>query len=549
MDPDIDRLKQHLEDGYIITSISMSFDALPEYSHEAQIELKKGEVVKNIKSSTTEFLEYINHFKPVKDQYDNQEFVYIEDLARFNKIAKESGKKPLLKDRHKLKISGRTFSNGILTQVINPSELKKPIGYAIFWLSLKQNPDFNKVDFKDWIDVFDLNDKLIFRGLIKNYDYSESYGIITIQDISLKLQNEKISAEFHNMDREALALLSLSSGINPEGIPFNKTERNFIVIVPIQNLITDENFIIGNVEFYQNFTTMDDSLIRKSGTGRNDILWNGNFPRAKTIVKASTFFEAIIKGYDAISRALDVISLRTDLSFPSIMIGKSEHDFRFSYYKYLSRVKITKLIYCREMDSKSYTFFNMESIRENILSMNVDSQKFFSEVILLFGDLITKGELSREENNILQVLHWLRRSLQEGTDKDKFLGLWIAFEFLIAGEEHEKLFSDDEKTKLKALIEETDITIVKKEVIKSKINMLNDMPLLEKFKQQRERLNIDFSSDELDILSKMRVKRTDIIHGKRDILVNDEELNKMRTILEKLLIGKINKNTVNHCQN
>jgi len=70
--------------------------------------------------------------------------------------------------------------------------------------------------------------------------------------------------------------------------------------------------------------------------------------------------------------------------------------------------------------------------------------------------------------------------------------------------------------------------------------MLNDSPLMEKFNQLMQKLGIRFSEEELVTFKKMRDKRTNLIHGKGDISINDNELKKMRTILEKLFIAKIN---------
>jgi hypothetical protein len=60
---------------------------------------------------------------------------------------------------------------------------------------------------------------------------------------------------------------------------------------------------------------------------------------------------------------------------------------------------------------------------------------------ILCDDLLQKNSLSPKEKNLLQVLHWLRKAIQEGNNKDKFLDLWIAFELLISGEKSKKRFN------------------------------------------------------------------------------------------------------------
>lgn len=79
-----------------------------------------------------------------------------------------------------------------------------------------------------------------------------------------------------------------------------------------------------------------------------------------------------------------------------------------------------------------------------------------------------------------------------------------------------------------------------KNALVSKTNMINESPLMEKFNQLIQKLGISFSDYEISTLKEMRKKRTNLIHGTGDISISDDELSKMRTILEKMFIGKIN---------
>lgn len=224
----------------------------------------------------------------------------------------------------------------------------------------------------------------------------------------------------------------------------------------------------------------------------------------------------------------------------NLKINGDLKSFTFSYYKHLSKVKIPTWVYCREKNSQSHTFYNIESVRENTLSLEVEPQKFFEEINGLCSDLISKNNLTQEENNFVQVFHWLRRSIQEGNKKDKLIDLWTAFEFLISDVKSATVFTPNDKSKLIKIISETDFNDRQKNAINSKIDMLNDSPLMEKFDSLRDVLGIDFSDAELKILKNTRNKRNDLIHGQKDVLIEDNELNKMRTIIEKILIGKIN---------
>jgi hypothetical protein len=546
MDANVEKTKKLLENGYKIVRIELKFqkqagqDVL-----ENIVTLKKDVNTKIIHSvNSPEYFDFVSHFKQVKDRYDSIEFIYVEDLGNYNRMMENQANRQVLQDHHKLKISGWEFSQGILTLNFKPSGPGNRIGLADFWIDLNKNPNFKEVDFKDEIEVYDRDNKLVFKGYVKNYENSVNTGFLSIQDLSLKMEHEKIAVEFIGMsptDCVGLLTESVGFGFVPHGVPYKTNERNFIIIMPVQNLIIDQNFKIGNVEFYQKFDSLDDSLIRKSNNGRQNPLWNGNLPRARIEVEAKQFFEAITKGYTAISKAIDVAALRTDMSFPSVTINDTQKNFGFSYYRHLSRVKVPTWVYCREKDSQAHTFFNVESIIENILSLAIDPENYFTEINELYSDLIVKDNLTEDENNILQVLHWLRKSIQEGNNIDKFLSWWVAFEFLISGTKTKKLFTPSEISSLVKEVDATEFPDEKKEAIKSKLRMLNDSPLMEKFNHLRNALEVNFTDWELGILKTAREKRTDLIHGKKDVVIKDDELNKMRTILEKMLIKKVGK--------
>lgn len=72
-----------------------------------------------------------------------------------------------------------------------------------------------------------------------------------------------------------------------------------------------------------------------------------------------------------------------------------------------------------------------------------------------------------------------------------------------------------------------------------RINQLNEPPQMAIFNYLINTLGVNFTNAELKVLSEARKKRTEMIHGKKDPEIKAEELNKMRTILEKVLIKKI----------
>lgn len=418
MDENVEKMKSLLEEGYRITSHKVS------YNHnrgnpisEDKIKLKKGENEENIVSTNSkEFYDYIVHFKKVRNEFDNDEFIYIEDLGSYNKLIEKRGRADrATNNTNILEIGGDKFSEGVLTVHLDPSAPKKPKGFAEFWINLEKNPNIKKSDLTDEVKIYDLENNLIMRGFIRNTQISENTLFLVIQDSSLKLENKKMSLEMGGgiSPEEQLAFVTEYSGLKSHfhGISINTLEREFEIIIPVVNLITDDEFKIGDVVFYQKFDTSNDSILRKSSFARSENSWNGNFPRAKVTVKANSFYQATYRGYNQVAKAVDIISLRNDFSLSSFNAGGEEKQINFSYYKNLAQVKISPWIYCRQKNTQSYIIYNSESKNANILALQHDPQDFFDGINDLCSELISKDNLSQKEKNLLQSLHWLRRSI------------------------------------------------------------------------------------------------------------------------------------------
>ena len=197
MDENVENMKKLLEDGYVISSRQMNFQKKDRGNIMTDtIILKKENDEKTIVSTNSaEFFNYIKHFKKIINKHDNGEFVYIEDLEQYNKNIPKQPDSSVLRDHHKLRISGYEFNEGIMTIFFNPSGPKNSKGLAEFWIDLEKNNDFLNVDLKDELEVYDLSDKLIFRGYVKNYESSDKTAFVLVQDMSLKMEHEKVSAE------------------------------------------------------------------------------------------------------------------------------------------------------------------------------------------------------------------------------------------------------------------------------------------------------------------------------------------------------------------
>jgi hypothetical protein len=78
-----------------------------------------------------------------------------------------------------------------------------------------------------------------------------------------------------------------------------------------------------------------------------------------------------------------------------------------------------------------------------------------------------------------------------------------------------------------------------KEILFKKLDMVNDVPLMQKIEIMEQAFEIELTTEEQGLLRSTRDKRNYLIHGNKDIDVTENELNKLRSIIELLLIGKI----------
>ena len=157
----------------------------------------------------------------------------------------------------------------------------------------------------------------------------------------------------------------------------------------------------------------------------------------------------------------------------------------------------------------------------------------------MFDHLMTKDDNTQEEKNLLYALHWLRMAIQSKDNKDKLLDLWTEMEFLMAKKKIKNLFSNFEIERINNLIEsQQDLKPKQKEVLSNKLKMLNDPPLMEKIERTLIDHRTSLTEEENVLLRMTRTKRNNLIHGREDVEVGDKELNKLRSIIELILLSK-----------
>jgi len=540
------RLNNLLEEGFSITEIAFHFE---KGVLSTTVKLAKGKQQEEIVSvNESAFFKHINHFKRVRDAYGNDSFKHFENIEEYNRLV---GKLPVLQGpesrAHYIKAGDRVLDKDIIIDFLQKPGPGVQVAKAQFGIVISSNPDFENVDLRDEVSILLKNtNEIVFKGHVIEVAYGEDFARFVCQVGPRKFGMEKISFEYMNVPHvDMLYFLAKVGGLTPQiGPPLkpNLTSREFVVIVPVQNLIIADSFSVGGVEFYPLHVTHDDFIIRKSKTGRADPDWVVDFPRARCVVKSTNWFDAMMEGYDKISRAIDWIAFRTDLTLPMIREGERKRLVYFNKIKHFSRVKIPTKVYCREKGSEHTCFFDLSAVVESTLCLEHDPEEFFLPTKKLFEPVFMKKEsdLNLEEKSVLFSLRWLRRAIQLGDNKDKLLDLWNALEFTIGGVQPTKRFSDDEIKKISEFVDQLGLKEKQAEILTKKVGELNDAPLRERIKMFLEESKVSLTQSEWSTIGKTRTKRNNIIHGLKDEPVLDEEVEKLRSLIEKMLLAKIN---------
>ena len=543
----VQKLKNLIKEGYKIHSKSLSVENANKENQVAKVEIllvhgkeKKIMAVEN----DDEFTNFSFHFKPFEDSYGNPIFRYVEDLDAYNKeVEKQSkmGKPP--KKNYETSIGGRKLIEPFLFHLIKAGP-GQPLGEANFDIKISKNNHFKDLDFRDPAIVkdFDLSE-VVFTGQVHKVLYDADTARFICRGGPASLHIQKLKVEFINFSRvEALNFLTESAGIKSNfhsGPKPNFKKRLFTIMCPLLNLKIPNTFTIGDVTFYYSEHNDDDKIIESSDTCKRNAKWDKNNVRAKTVVEATSFLKAIQIGHRKISQIVDWIRLRVDISFPYYQRNTHINPLSFNFQKQYSRFELTTQIYCRENNTKSACIYDLNVKIGHPLVFQYDPEGYFAGIYKKFKHMLSKSqqEMSKKELRIVSSLHWLSLAINSNKSMDKLLYLWTALEFILSESKLEKKFNGRDREEIMGKIKELNLNNEQLEIIKAKIEQLNNPPLMVTIQNELDKNKIKLERDELEVLKKMRKLRNDVIHGKAIDEIGDEDIGKFISIVERLLVS------------
>jgi len=149
--------------------------------------------------------------------------------------------------------------------------------------------------------------------------------------------------------------------------------------------------------------------------------------------------------------------------------------------------------------------------------------------------------LSDIERALLDGCHWLRLGMFASDRTERIIFLNSALEFVTAEISAKKVFEKEKIKEIKNTFSTVSLENTQKEILENSIDSLNNAPLFERIKQFCESENIVITNEEWDLIHSARKKRNEIIHGKKDVQVTTDELEKLQSLIEKILTNRLEK--------
>jgi len=507
--------------------------------------LEKGNETTFVESQNdAEFFEYIHHFERFKDEFGNYQFMYVEDINGYKHKIEELIKQGTVPKRpYQITIGEFIIGSPFLYYLVIPRYGGAHLGQAYFFVNIVKNPDFLKIDYRDpvkikWLD----SNELAFNGYAHEVNVSENSALFLCTGGPRRISESRLNSELIGLTpQDAIYFTASSANMNMvfDGGPKPLlVKRAFTVIFPVSGLNLPSEFTIENVLFTNNINRFLNDRIKGSQTIRN-YPWKVATSFAVVQVIAEHYKESFTKAEEVAKRAVDWIQFRTDISLPSITDeGKT---IMLSYNMSKAFSKCSVILYGLAIDSATNgSIFNLLNVQSgHPLVFHHSPQDFFDPLIPTLDKLSHLNlRYSESVQPLYETLSWLMQSFEVESLVDNLLQLWIAFEFICTNEKGTKLVADTSIDASVIAVQSLNLPEADKSALVESVKRVNDPPLMVKWQALLRRLNVLLTTEEQQLIRKLRTERNNLIHGKKSCKLTIDDLDKFRSILERIFIKK-----------
>lgn len=439
-----------------------------------------------------------------------------------------------------------------IIELVESSPPLEPIGRITFIVRINNNK-LKELDLKDELRVY-TNDRTILMGYVDELFYSEFFAVFRCEGYKRAFRSTKLSVEFlpnlYEIPFKAFWFIARLFN-EPENIRMdekmivqaNFVDRNYIIIMPIKNLELNQPVQVLDVSFMNSMIPEEDSIIKLSNTYKFDKDWSAEIPKARVTIRADNFYEALMKGYKRILAIIDFICFRNDLSFAYYQDTKI---MEFKNSLFFSRLEPTMKIFCKESESNHAMLYDLKPKDRTVWKSNDLPSDYFLPLKDFEKFYNSQTKLGEQQNTIILSIQWLALSIHSDNPIVKLINSWNSLEFALSGITFTPIFSNDDVKILEKHMDillnklnedgEVNFSIKQMEAFKSKLNYLNDSPVMEKIRIFLNDHQIPFDENEMRLIKESRRKRNHIQHRKMNMKIKEEELEKLRSLTEKILL-------------
>ncbi len=538
------KLKELLKNGWRISSHSLSFSATAN-EEKVHIVLEK-EGVKTFMEVVNdgEFTEFTLHFEKFEDDFGNYEFIYVEDIKEYKAKLEEFTKKGSVPNRpYKITIGEVELNGAYLYYLVLPGYGRAHVGAANFFVRLDQNPEFHRVDFRDEVKiVWTDNEQVAFRGFPHEVYVSESSAMLLCYGGTRRFFQSRVACEFVGITPEdAIYFLAISGGLNPQfdgPAQPTLTRRNFKVIFPIGDLVIPTDFSVEQVVFIKDVQKVLSERIKRATTLSKDP-WSAASVFASVDVEAEHYFEALVKAEKIVKRAVDWIQFRTDITLPCFIDNGKNIMLSYNLSKSFSKCYLIPYGLAIDLKTNGAVFHLLTVQSGHQLVFKHGTDEFFEPLSSIWEKLSQiYNQNSESVQPLYEALSWLMQTFEVESVVDNLLQLWVAMEFICSKEKVPELVRRESINNSISSIKSLGLPPTEEEALIQTILQVNSPPLMAKWNHLLERLGIELTKKEEQLISKLRNERNSITHGKELCKLKIEDIEKFRSVLERVFLRK-----------
>lgn len=341
-------------------------------------------------------------------------------------------------------------------------------------------------------------------------------------------------------------IISSAGLYNSVAIPedYLKQQKWYTVVIPLMGLQLSEEFGLGGVEF-----------CNKQNIEINRVLeFDSRFTEFETYalvhINDVKMHSAFLAAKRQIDQAIDLLVnlLKDDSVFSVHSIGKFLSERNIDFFE--KRVILSSLTYIESPQMNARLSSNMAEpddspnllVTQQFLQQITELEKI--ELLLIK----TNGTHDKNITPLFNSLKWIRKAWDTNDFDDKIISAVIALEFIVSKEDNTPMMDKPTRKLCEAAIREIilgieDDIMDKDDYLEKVLSTFNrsytESPFMVKLKNLIERLNIPVMPSEMELISKARKQRNEIVHGRNETQLPTDDIYKLCECISKIAFYKL----------